>query len=237
MLELIAQGTQPDFRWRRPIPPNVVILLGRATHSFRVPWDDRVSRRHIRIQLLDGKLHIEKLDEAANPVFFNGHEETAFCLEPGEHFVIGHTTFTLSREEALATLDLPNPISQKSFSHEFLRKQNYRDADYRIDVLNRLPDVISSAGDEQDLLNRLLNTLLAGIGTASTIGIVQQKTSASSDSFGISVANGCHPLGSTRRSFRQLPAQRETDSAGDIKFRNSLACLAIVQRRKTRIHF
>ena len=66
MLELIAQGTQPDYRWRRPIPEETVFLLGRTTQSFRVPWDDRVSRSHTRMQLVDGRLLIQKLEEAAN---------------------------------------------------------------------------------------------------------------------------------------------------------------------------
>ena len=175
MLELIAQGTQPDYRWRRPIPADTVFLLGRTTQSFRVPWDDRVSRSHIKMQLLRGKLLVEKLEEAANPVFVDGNDVDSFTLHPGEHFVIGNTTFTLAQEQAMATLDVPNPISQKSFSTEFLHNLSYRDADHRIDVLNRLPEVIKSAGDEQDLLNRFVNTLLAGISTASTIGIVRRQ--------------------------------------------------------------
>ena len=175
MLELIAQGTQPDFRWRRPIPTESVFQLGRTTPSFRVPWDDRVSRCHTRMQLQSGKLLVQKLEEAGNPVFYNGNAEESFTLFPGEHFVIGNTTFTFAQEQAYATLDVPNPISQKSFSTEFLHNLSYHDADHRIDVLNRLPDVISSAGDEQDLLNRMVNTLLAGISTASTIGVVRHQ--------------------------------------------------------------
>ncbi len=174
MLELIAQGTKPDYRWRRKIP-DLPFLLGRATPSFRAPWDDRISRSHVRAQLDGGKLYIEKLSEASNPVFFDGQEVTRLTLKPGEHFVIGNTTFTFSQEEAYVTLDVPSPVRQKTFSTDDLQKVHFRNADQRIDVLSRLPEVISSAGNEQDLLNHLVNTLLAGIASASAIGIVRRK--------------------------------------------------------------
>lgn len=173
MLELVAQGPQPDHRWRRPVPQGDPFLLGRTTTSFRVPWDSRVSRSHARLRLVDGKLLVQKLDEAANPVFFQGSMEDTFWLEPGDHFVIGNTTFTLTEDQAFVTQNLPDPIRQKTFSTEFLRQVHYRDADRRIDVINRLPDVISSAADEQELMDRLVNTLLAGIPAASCVGIVR----------------------------------------------------------------
>ena len=173
MLELTARGLSPDHRWRRQIPPIEPFLLGRATSAFKVPWDNKVSRSHVRLRVVDGRLLVQRLAEAANPVFFNGNQEESFALNPGEHFVIGNTTFTLAKDAAHATLDAPNPIRQKTFSHEFLQQVHYRDADHRIDVLSRLPEVISSANNEQELLGRLVNTLLAGISLASAIAIVR----------------------------------------------------------------
>lgn len=178
MSELIAQGSNPDHRWRRLIPVGEILLLGRTTPAFRVPWDDRVSREHVRMELSAGQLQVEKILAAANPVFYLGRQSDKFSLQPGEHFVIGKTTFTLTKEQAHVTLDLPSPIRQRTYSPEYLRHVQFRDAEQRIDVLNRLPDVISSAGNEQDLLNRLSNTLLAGITSASTIGIVRCQASS-----------------------------------------------------------
>lgn len=173
MSELIAQGPHLDHRWRRTLPTAETITLGRATPSFCVPWDDRVSREHVRICWLGDVLTVEKIPTAANPIFFNGQAAENFVVEPGEHFVIGKTTFTLSKEQAFVTLDSPNPIRQRTFSPEFLRQIHFRNAEQRIDVLNRLPDVISSANNEQDLLNRLSNTLLAGIPRARAIAFVR----------------------------------------------------------------
>ena len=177
MLELIAQGPDVDTRWRRQIP-NETVELGRATQAYRVPWDGQISRCHVRLTANGDWVQVDKVPEASNPVFLNGQQETSFVLKPGEHFVIGATTFTLAADRAFVSLDVPDPISQKTFSPEFLRQMPYRDADRRIDVLNRIPEVISSAGNVEDLLIRMVNTLMAGVAAASTIGIVRlEKTS------------------------------------------------------------
>jgi adenylate cyclase len=122
---------------------------------------------------------VERLPEASNPVFFDGHERDSFELAPGEHFVIGKTTFSLAADRAFVSLNVPDPISQKTYSHEFLRQVPYRDADRRIDVLNRIPEAISSAGNTEDLLINMVNTLMAGIASASTIGIVKLENAVS----------------------------------------------------------
>jgi adenylate cyclase len=172
MLELIAQGPNLDSRWRRPLPFSSV-EIGRGTTTFRVPWDGKVSRRHVRLHVDESGVRVEKIQDASNPVFFNGKEKEEFTLSPGEHFVIGSTTITLADARAFASLDAPDPISQRSFSPEFLKKVVYRNADRRVDILNRLPDAISSAGNTDDLLIRIINLLISGIPTATSAGVVQ----------------------------------------------------------------
>ncbi len=173
MPELIAQGILPAQRWRRVLPPNEPVEMGRATRTHSVPWDNRISRRHVQMTLHDGRVNVVKLESAANPVFHNGAQEDVFWLKSGEHFVIGETTFTLTFDRAEATLDVPMPVSQQTFSHDFLERVKYRDADRRIEVLSQLPDLISSATEESELLTRVVNTLMEGIPAAATIGIVR----------------------------------------------------------------
>ena len=124
------------------------------------------------MRAIDDRVTVQRLPESSNPIFYRGCKEDSFSLQAGEHFVIGETTFSLSKERACATLDIPDPISQKTFTHDSLRRIRYRDADQRIAAINQLPDIISSAGIEQDLLIQLINVLLAGIPTASAAAIV-----------------------------------------------------------------
>ena len=160
MLELIAEGAEVGSRWRRRIPERE-IFVGRATETYRVPWDSQISRVHISLCLAGDRVRIQKLKSSSNPVFYDGKSEDCFELGAGEHFVIGKTQFTIAVEEAFASLDAPDPISQKTFSADYLRKVSYRDVDRRIDVLSQLPTVIAKASDNQNLLIQIqLNSSL-----------------------------------------------------------------------------
>ncbi len=177
MFELIAQGTKPEQRWRRELPEKTPIEIGRQA-GWSVPWDSKVSRRHLTAELRNGLLVVRRLSDTANPVFFKGKDIPSFGIRPGEHFVVGDTTFSLTNERAFVTLDVPNPISQRTFSHEFLQQVQYRDADRRIDVLNRLPEVIADTGSEKDLMIRLVNILLNGMPSASAVAMVRKGKQA-----------------------------------------------------------
>ena len=168
MLELIAEGAEIGSRWRRQIPDHE-IFVGRATESYRVPWDSQISRVHVSLCSVGDKVRIQKLKSSSNPVFYDGKSEDCFELGAGEHFVIGKTQFTIAVEEAFGSLDAPNPISQKTFTADYLRKVSFRDVDRRIDVLSRLPTVIATATDNENLLIQIVNTLMRGIASASTV--------------------------------------------------------------------
>ena len=172
MLELIAQGPTIDFRWRRTLP-GATVELGRSTETYRVPWDNQVSRRHAMLTASEHRLHVQAIPDAANPIFFNGREVKDFYVHPGEHFVIGNTSFMVASDQAFGSLSAPDPIRQQTFSADFLEQVQYRDADRRIDVLNRLPELIAEANNSDELLIGMVNTLMAGISAATTIGVVQ----------------------------------------------------------------
>ena len=174
MADLVAQGPKPDHRWRRQIPESEESLdLGRQCSGWSVPWDSNISRCHATLRMEDQRLHVTKVANAANPIFFEGVENDNFYVEAGQHFVIGKTTFSLTREQVYATLETPDPVSQESFSSEYLRQIHYRDADRRITVLSQLPEIISSASNDQDLFIRLGNVLLTGISSATTVAFVK----------------------------------------------------------------
>ena len=47
-------------------------------------------------------LEVRQLPTAHNPIFVKGKEAATFDLKPGEHFVIGQTTFTLTESQVSA---------------------------------------------------------------------------------------------------------------------------------------
>ncbi|MCE9556663.1 MAG: adenylate/guanylate cyclase domain-containing protein [Planctomycetes bacterium] len=175
MSYLIAEGTDEAQRWRRPLPTDRAVVLGRDA-EFSTPWDPLISRRHVELLLSDGQLAVRQLVDARNPVFFRGHIVQRAALKPGEHFVIGQTRFTLLDEHAEVTLDAPSPDVQQTFTATDLRALRFSDAGSRIDVLSRLPELFAGAIDDADLHARLVNVLLLGIrhATAAALVAVQQ---------------------------------------------------------------
>src|SRR5687767_12876828 len=119
MPDLIAQGSEPTHRWRRKLPfAGAEVVIGRSAGAWSTPWDERISRRHAELVWRDGRLHVSVLPDARNPVFFRGHKTDSFSLRPGDHFVIGQTTFSLVDERANVAGDHPQPAGERTFTVE-----------------------------------------------------------------------------------------------------------------------
>lgn len=172
MADLIAQGNEPEHRWRRVLRPGQWFLLGREAGIFSTPWDQQISRHHARVCWEHGRLHVEKLSDALNPVFFGGQPHEVFQARAGEHFVIGQTTFTITSDTVKWAADAERPAEEQAYSAQALERVRFHNADQRIEVLSRLPDVISGAVNESELFVRLVSMLLAGIPRAGAVALV-----------------------------------------------------------------
>jgi len=170
--DLIAQGLEQQLRWRRPLPSGEKLLLGRAEGILAVPWDKKVSRHHAEILWRDGTLEVHRLATARNAITYRGQELNSFEMKPGEHFVIGETSFTLADDRVDFAPQTPPPFEQRTYAFQEIQSARYRDADMRIDVLSRLPNLISGADDDAELFVRLVNMLLAGIPRADGVALV-----------------------------------------------------------------
>ncbi|MFO0947897.1 MAG: adenylate/guanylate cyclase domain-containing protein [Planctomycetota bacterium] len=172
MAELVAQGSRPEQRWRRKFSDGETVFLGRGAGLWTVPWDPFLSRRHAELQLEGNRLHVRQLQTANNPIFFRGARSVSFELIPGEHFVIGSTTFTFLETDVPPPESSNRPAGEYTLSAHDLERIRYRNADQRLDVLGRLPDVISSAANDRELFLGVTNILLAGIRRATVVALV-----------------------------------------------------------------
>ncbi len=180
MPDLIAQGTHNRERWRRKLPdaPESTVVIGRtgeATHGhlfWSVPWDHQISREHVSLtNLTDGNCLVVQSAQARNPVFYRGQKRSKFQLAPGEHFVIGHTTFTLAlRPEVLAS-DPGFDVTEHVYDAAELRRRAFRDAPSRIDALGRLPDIIGGSSSDEELLVRVVCLLMQAISSATAVAV------------------------------------------------------------------
>ncbi|MEN6557618.1 MAG: FHA domain-containing protein, partial [Thermoguttaceae bacterium] len=172
MPDLIAQGPEPQQRWRRTLPEGEAVVLGRQSGAWAAPWDGLISRRHARVCWNGRRLEVERLAEARNPLFLRGREVDRCTLKPGEHFVLGQTTFTLADQQVSVATDAPPPVQQQSFSAQYLKGVSFRNPDHRIEVLSRLPEVIAGAAGDHELFVRLVSMLLAGVPRADAAAVV-----------------------------------------------------------------
>lgn len=186
MPDLIAQGPQSYHRWRREVPTPtscVDLTIGRSDADWKVPWDPMISRAHVRlIPQPDDRIEIVVVRSARNPVFHQGRQAMRFIVVPGEHFVIGKTTFTLATGSPGAS---PNAggesgsdaldVTENVFDHVALRRRHFRDVNSRIDVLTRLPDLIASSHSDQELLVRVTSVLLQSTPSAATVSILSAR--------------------------------------------------------------
>jgi len=187
MPDLIAQGPSPSDRWRRPLPKDPSthqpIVLGRTATGWAVPWDDRISRNHVRLFWNGSRLEVAKLIDARNPIFVKGLRQDEFDIGIGDHFVIGQTTFSLvdQRVRMLSQSDEPPARTEHTYAPAQLRQARYRDADRRIEVLSRVPEIISSSSSDEEMCARVVNVLMQGIQQASFVAIVTDQPSGETD--------------------------------------------------------
>jgi len=173
---LIAQGPNAADSWRKALPIDVPIVLGRASAEWTAPWEAFLASKHAELVARGKKVKVRRLPGAANPMFHAGGECDAFDLLPGGSFVIGRTTFTLDGGRQPVSPVAPGDdrplLEERTVAPHELDRLAFRDAPHRLDVLSKLPDVISSAVDETDLFGRLADMLLAGIRRAEAVAVV-----------------------------------------------------------------
>src|SRR5437762_9571613 len=116
MAELIAQGRNPTDQWRRQLPDQQAVVVGREQVDWAVPWDPFISRRHAEVVWQGGRLRVLRLPRARNPILLQGKECNSFEIAPGDFFVIGETTFLLSEDPTTRSISAVPPVQEMTIS-------------------------------------------------------------------------------------------------------------------------
>ncbi|WP_339911245.1 FHA domain-containing protein, partial [Symmachiella dynata] len=173
MTELMAECAESQNRATVVIESDKPLAVGRDEQcDFAIPWDKSISRKHVEVRLVGECLRVRRFAVAANPLFHRGAQVESCELEPGDHFVLGHTTFLFSDARTPRLSTPTQPVEEVAFSRDDLRRIQFLDADRRIEVLTHLPDVIWGARTDEELFVRLTTTLLAGIAGAEATAVV-----------------------------------------------------------------
>src|SRR5437016_9054624 len=132
MPHLSVQGTNAAERWRRLLREGERVVLGRAPHTWQIPWERFLSSEHIELVWQGGLLKVRRLPEARNPVFCHGRAAEDFQIRPGDHFVIGETVVTVTLDEERTVEQAPEPIQMHAFGAEELKRIRYGDAPHKL---------------------------------------------------------------------------------------------------------
>ncbi|MFQ5730948.1 MAG: adenylate/guanylate cyclase domain-containing protein [Planctomycetaceae bacterium] len=218
MLELLANGPINGQRISYPLEAGATYVLGRDTAAdLPVPWDLQISRRHAKIRVAEDAVEVERLDEARNPVFFDGAQRETARVAEGRHFVVGETVFLVFRRQSPTTITATSgePIREVLFDRTELDKVRFHDADKRIDVLANLPEVIAGARTEGELFDRLGKLILAGVSHADATAIL------------VVPADGPPHVGHW---------ERRREAAGEFRPSKRLIADAVLNKRRTVLH-
>jgi len=145
--DFVAVGPGVNQRWRRRVPTDQVVRLGRSPKGgWAVPWDMRISREHADLLLEGDRLRIRRLSAARNAIYLHGEPLTDFTIGPGEDFRIGRTVFRV--DVALPPEGRSPDQSEEPQPSESLRDLAVQPAEERLKfLLSRIDEEESASQD------------------------------------------------------------------------------------------
>ncbi len=175
------------------------LRLGRSTKAaLSVPWDPAISRDHADLTLTGEELKFVCLQSARNQAVFQGKIAPHLILKVGEGFRIGSTSFKFEAEEATKPVDgflsgscqvdigsglihfdaidetgSADLLEQHSYSPGELSNFSFGDADERIEMLSKLPQLIAESESDEQLAYSLASLLLKAVPKATAVAVAQ----------------------------------------------------------------
>ncbi|MFO0901847.1 MAG: adenylate/guanylate cyclase domain-containing protein [Pirellulales bacterium] len=182
MAYLVAAAPAPAAGWRRPLPLDVELVVGRTADGWELDWDPHVSRLHVWLRYDGERLHVRRVPEARNPVFFRGRAASEFTMRSGESFVVGSTTLALDDPQVSIAAELPHAATQRrEFDSHALRRRSFLKPDERLEVLARLSESLSTAVSDEDWASQLVSLALAGVVRADIAALVAPRVADGTD--------------------------------------------------------
>lgn len=172
MSELVAVGAGSQRQCRYSLAEGEETLLGRAPRSgWAVPWDRLISREHARLRIDEGRLHVEALETARNPVFFGGEPTDAFSIGPGESFRIGETSFYFRAADETDVGD--SVVAEHLMGDELLTSERFSSPSSCLHALCKMPELIAQSRDDAEMAEHVVELLLDSIRGSLAAAVMQ----------------------------------------------------------------
>ena len=176
-VELQAFGTDDGQSAVLELVTSEVQRLGRSPQNdWVVNWDRLISREHADLKWDEGQLEIRCLEKATNPVVIDGESYRELKIDIGSEFLIGATKFRLVESaepedpSRLAMSDDEPVAGLQTYQSDELNEFEFSDPTRQMDMLARLPKIISGSTSDEELAGLLVDVLLetipSGVATA-----------------------------------------------------------------------
>ncbi|MDA1163608.1 MAG: FHA domain-containing protein [Planctomycetota bacterium] len=198
-VELQALGTDDSQCAVLALVSSQVMRLGRAPQNdWVVNWDRLISREHADLTWDGGQLQVRCLEKAANPVVIAGESFRELKIDVGGEFLIGATKFRLietiepAGSNDLDTSDDEPLAGLQTYQSDELNEFEFSDPIRQMDMLARLPKMISGSTSDEALAGLLVDVLLETI-PASVATAVMRYDGDVSDTLENPLASGFDP--------------------------------------------
>ncbi len=230
-----ADDKSKSLSWRRSLPPDQVISIGRIPRDHidkniedwnRADWvipnpeDAYISGCHLYVTWVSAerKLQISRRTKprgTANPIRYKNASVDEAAIAPGEFFHVGRHRFVLHPDDPWIQ------GSQVVSSLEHVQGSKFNKADDYLKALSRLVDLPRRGVDDQEFENKLLDLILEELPLVENAAIVEVLSESSEQN---------------PRCRLQRAKQRAKNRETGFRVSNRLAHLAIRKRAECRLH-
>ena len=160
-VQLTVRGKSAAQTSQLILMENAVVRLGRAADcDFTIPFDPAISRKHADLCWQRGRLRVTCLPTARNSLRFQNVSVREVDVRIGQTFTIGSTAFSLN--DIPAPSEVPDTVelqiakqpsekwTTQTYTPGQLEKVDFHNADQQLQLLTRLPEIISEAESDTE---------------------------------------------------------------------------------------
>ncbi len=175
---------------QREISEGESVTLGRASHcDWVIDWDPTISREHAIFKMENGLFVANLARQARNPILYNNLKLRDVTLNPGQTFQIGYSRIQIEKMRSgpptvAKTIDYETEFSDSAssesqvFSSRDLQQVPFSHSERQLEMLSRLPEIISTSQSDDQFGERISRMLLQAIPKSTAVAVAKFDESA-----------------------------------------------------------
>ncbi|HCS54431.1 adenylate/guanylate cyclase domain-containing protein [Rubinisphaera sp.] len=166
------------------------VTVGRASEcDWVIDWDTTISRKHAIFKMEKGQFVANLVPQARNPILYNDLKLRDISLNPGQSFRIGYSKIQIERKKSALqtitkTIEYEPLFSERSssesqsFSSLDLKQIPFSHSERQLEMLSRLPEIISTSQSDDEFGERISNMLLQAMPKSTAVAVAKFDVTA-----------------------------------------------------------